>query len=151
MSGCLRRAALTCPVGQTCLVMTSRGSCHGGGTFAFVSLAGCTGPTSQPSPRPTAAPSGEGDCAGSIRFQGHHYRGHNALNQQAPRGRLLGVGDVVGCGWRTASPVDQVKVYAVSGVDTSIAVMTPDAEWRAVYVAGGVRQSSWPQVLKKQG
>ena len=71
------------------------------------------------------------------------------LNQQAPRGRLLGVGDVVGCGWRTASPVDRVKVYAVSGVDTSVAVMTPDSDWRAVYIAQGLDQSSWPSVLNK--
>jgi uncharacterized protein DUF6281 len=119
------------------------------GLVLVVSLSGCTGPTSQPLPRPTAAPSGQGDCAGSIRFRGHHYRGHNALNQQAPRGRLLGVGDVVGCGWRTASPVERVKVYAVKGVDTSIAVMTPDVDWRAVYIAHGVGQSSWPRVLKK--
>ena len=71
------------------------------------------------------------------------------LTQKAPRGRLLGVGEVVGCGWRTASPVDRVKVYAVSGVDTSIAVMTPDVDWRGVYVAGGVKPSAWPPVLKR--
>jgi hypothetical protein len=61
----------------------------------------------------------------------------------------LGIGDVVGCGWRTASPVDRVKVYAVEGVDTSFAVMTPDVDWRAVYVAKGVGRSSWPPVLRK--
>jgi hypothetical protein len=42
-----------------------------------------------------------------------------------------------------------VKVYAVHDVDTSIAVMTLDADWHAVYVAEGTPQSSWPQVLKK--
>ena len=130
--------------------MTSRGfRAAAAGLLLVVSLAGCTGPASQPLPRPTAAPSGEGDCAGSIRFRGHHYRAHNALNHQAPRGRLLGVGDVVGCGWRTASPVDRVKVYAVSGVDTSTAVMILGVDWRAVYIADGVGRSSWPQVLKK--
>ena len=130
--------------------MTSRGfQAAAAGLLLVVSLAGCTGPASQPLPRPTAAPSGEGDCAGSIRFRGHHYRAHNALNHQAPRGRLLGVGDVVGCGWRTASPVDRVKVYAVSGVDTSTAVMILGVDWRAVYIADGVGRSSWPQVLKK--
>ena len=129
--------------------MTSRGfRAAAAGLLLVVSLAGCTGPASQPLPRPTAAPSGEGDCAGSIRFRGHHYRAHNALNHQAPRGRLLGVGDVVGCGWRTASPVDRVKVYAVSGVDTSTAVMILGVDWRAVYIADGVGRSSWPQVLK---
>ena len=107
------------------------------GLLLVVSLAGCTGSESQPLPRPTAAPSGEGDCSGSIRFRGHHYRAHNALNQQAPRGRLLGVGDVVGCGWRTATPVDRVKVYAVSGVDTSVAVMTPTLTGE---------RPTWPQV-----
>jgi uncharacterized protein DUF6281 len=116
-----------------------------------VSLGGCTGPGSQPlpPPRPTATGSGDGDCSGSIRFHGHRYRLHNALNQQAPRGRLLGVGDVVGCGWRTATPVDRVKVYAVAGVDTSMAVMTPDVNWHAVFIAQGVERSSWPEVLKK--
>lgn len=131
------------------LVMTSRLFPATAGLLLVVSLAGCTGPETQPLPRPTAAASGEGDCAGSIRFRGHHYRPHNALNQQAPRGRLLGVGDFVGCGWRTATPVDRVKVYAVSGVDTSVAVMIPDADGRAVYVAEGVGQSSWPRVLKR--
>jgi hypothetical protein len=130
--------------------MTSRGfRAAAAGLLLVVSLAGCTGPASQPLPRPTAAPGGEGDCAGSIRFRGHHYRAHNALNHQAPRGRLLGVGDVVGCGWRTASPVDRVKVYAVSGVDTSTAVKILGVDWRAVYIADGVGRSSWPQVLKK--
>ena len=130
--------------------MTSRGSrAAAAGLLLVVSLAGCTGPASQPLPRPTAAPSEQGDCNGSIRFRGHHYRAHNALNHQAPRGRLLGAGDVVGCGWRTASPVDRVKVYAVIGVDTSTAVLILGVDWRAVYIADGVGRSSWPQVLKK--
>ena len=150
MSGCLRLAAPTWHVGQTGHVMTSRGSlATAAGLLLVLSLAGCTGPTSQPLPRPTAAPSEQGDCNGSIRFRGHNYRGHNLLNQQAPRGTLLGVGDVVGCGWRTASPVDRVKVYAVSGVDPSLAVKILGVDWQAVYVARGVGQSAWPQVLKK--
>ena len=136
--------------GQTRFVLTSKGSLVTlAGLLLVLSLAGCTGPTSQPLPRPTAAPGGQGDCAGSIRFRGHNYRGHNLLNQQAPRGRLLGVGDVVGCGWRTASPVDRVKVYSVSGVDPSLAVKIVDVDWQAVYIARGLGQSAWPQVLKK--
>ena len=122
---------------------------HGGGTVACPVVCRVHGTHVRPLPRPTAATIGEGDCAGSIRFRGHNYRGHNLLNQQAPRGRLLGVGDVVGCGWRTASPVDRVKVYAVSGVDPSLAVKILGVDWQAVYVARGVGQSAWPQVLKK--
>ena len=130
-------------------MMSSKALPTWAGLLLAVSFAGCTEPTSQPLPRPTSAPGGEGDCAGRIRFRGHHFRGHNMLTQKAPRGRLLGVGEVVGCGWRTASPVDRVKVYAVSGVDTSIAVMTPDVDWRGVYVAGGAKPSAWPPVLKR--
>jgi hypothetical protein len=42
-----------------------------------------------------------------------------------------------------------VKVYAVSGVDTSTAVKILGVDWQAVYIADGVGRSSWPQVLKK--
>ena len=64
-------------------------------------------------------------------------------------GRLAANGDIIDCGGMAAAVVDKVRVYAVKGVDLDIAVMTDDAQWRGVYVAEGVPQSSWPQPLKR--
>lgn len=90
----------------------------------------------------------QGDCNARIRYHGTIYRSHNALNQDAPIGKLASSGDIIGCGGLSAASVDMVKVFAVKGVDLDIAVMTDDAQWHGVYVAEGVPRSSWPKPLK---
>jgi hypothetical protein len=87
----------------------------------------------------------KGECGGRIGLDGVVYRPHNELNEAAPRGKRLGSGDVVDC---DGSRVDTVEVFAVKGVDSSLAIKVPNGEWRAVYVAEGVPVSSWPDVLK---
>jgi hypothetical protein len=76
------------------------------------------------------------------------YRPHNGLNQATPRGRELGAGDVVDCGEGASAPkVDEVTVFSVKGVASSIAVMAEQGEWQGIYVAEDVPRSDWPGVL----
>lgn len=89
----------------------------------------------------------EGDCSARIRYDGTIYRPHNLLNQAAPIGKLVGNGDIIGCGGLSAATVATVRVYAVEGVDLDIAVMTDDADWHGVFVAEGVPRSTWPTPL----
>jgi hypothetical protein len=89
----------------------------------------------------------EGDCSARIRYDGTIYWSPNLLNQAAPIGKLVGNGDIIGCGGISATAVATVKVHAVEGVDPGIAVMTDDADWHGVYVAEGVPRSSWPSPL----
>jgi hypothetical protein len=90
-----------------------------------------------------------GECSGRIRYQGVIYRPHNALNQAAPIGEPLGKGSIIGCGGLSATAVVEVRVFAVKGVKRMVAVATEDAHWHGVYIAEGVRQSSWPAVLRR--
>ena len=100
-------------------------------------IAGCNG----------AAGTGEG-CNARIGYDDVVYRPHNALNQAAPRGEPLGSGDVLDCDRDKNPNLGTVKVFAIKGVDPSVAVRTGNGEWRGVYVAEGTPQSSWPSVLK---
>lgn len=98
----------------------------------------------------SGASGNDGDCNARIRFEGVSYRPHNALNETAPRGAELGVGDVVGCGEGASAPkVDEVTVYAVKNVPHSIAVKTRGGDWEGSYVAEEVPQSDWPRVLRR--
>lgn len=90
-----------------------------------------------------------GECAGSIRYRGVVYRPHNALNQDVPRGRLLGSGEIIGCGGVSADRVATVEVYAVKGVHKAVAVMTTDRQWHGIYVVNGLPRESWPTELKR--
>jgi Family of unknown function (DUF6281) len=98
----------------------------------------------------TAPSALDGDCSARIRYQGVIYRPHNALNQAAPRGSELGTGDVVDCGEGASAPkVDEVTVFSVKGVASSIAVMAKQGEWQGIYVAEDVPRSDWPGVLRR--
>ena len=88
----------------------------------------------------------EGDCNGRIGWSGAVYRPHNELNQAAPRGEMLGSGNVLDCDGSRLGTV--VNVFAVDGVDTSVAIKVAESEWRGVYVAEGTPKSSWPDVLR---
>lgn len=91
------------------------------------------------------SPSGsEGDCNARIGWAGAIYRGHNELDPEAPRGERLGSADVLDC---DESSVATVQVFAVRGVDSSLAVIAA-GDWAGVYVAEGAPPSSWPDVLK---
>jgi len=91
------------------------------------------------------APAGsEGDCNARIGWDGVVYRQHNELTPEAPRGERLGSGDVLDC---DGSSVATVQVFAVDGVDSSVAITTT-GEWPGVYVAEGASKSSWPDALK---
>jgi hypothetical protein len=90
-----------------------------------------------------------GECAGSVRYRGVVYRSHNALNQDVPRGRLLGSGEIIGCGGVSADRVATVEVYAVKGVREAVAVMTTDRQWHGIYVINGLARKSWPAELKR--
>jgi hypothetical protein len=88
----------------------------------------------------------EGDCNGRIGWDGTVYRPHDELNQVAPRGEMLGSGDVLDCdGSRLGTAVN---VFAVDGVDSSVAITVAGSEWQGVYVAEGTPKSSWPDVLR---
>lgn len=95
-------------------------------------------------------PSGtDGDCSARIRYEGVVYRPHAALNQSAPQGSELGTGDVVDCGNAASAPkVDEVTVFSVQGVATSVALMAGQGDWHGIYVAEGVPRSDWPRVLR---
>ena len=67
-----------------------------------------------------------GDCNARIRWDGTVFRPHNEVRSTMPRGERLGSGDVL---------------------DSSVAVTTV-GDWRGVYVAEGVDESSWPDVLR---
>jgi uncharacterized protein DUF6281 len=90
----------------------------------------------------------DNDCAARVRYQGAIYRGHNLLNQHAPRGRMLGTADIIGCGGPSAHAVDTARVYAVKGVQPGSALLTVDKDWRGVYVVEGLSPKSWPTQLK---
>ena len=94
-----------------------------------------------------AAETGEG-CNARIGFDEVVYRPHNALNQAAPRGEPLGSGAVLDCNGEANPSLGKVKVFAIKGVDPSLAVRTGDGEWRGVYVAEGTPESSWPPALQ---
>jgi hypothetical protein len=89
----------------------------------------------------------ESDCNARVRYEDTIFRPHNELRESPPRGRLLAAGDVIDCGGRA---IDQVKVYAVKGVDPEIAVMARGT-WRGVYVAEGLRPSMWPAPPRSAG
>ena len=86
----------------------------------------------------------DGDCAGRIGWDGVVYRPHSELNQAAPRGPRLGSGEVLDC---DGSSVESVEVFAIAGVESSLAIKVV-GEWRGVYVAEDGPKSSWPRVLK---
>jgi hypothetical protein len=91
-----------------------------------------------------------GDCNARIRYEGVVYRPHNALDQSLPQGAELGAGDVVDCGNGADAPkVDDVTVYAVKGVSTSIAVGTGAGDWSGIYVAENLPPADWPASLRK--
>jgi len=91
-----------------------------------------------------------GDCNARIRYEGVLYRPHNALNQAAPSGNSLGEGEVVDCGdVDTAPRVDTVTVSSVKGVETSVAVVVGQGQWRGVYVAEDLPRTEWPGVLSE--
>ena len=92
----------------------------------------------------------DGDCIARIRYEGVIYRPHDGLNPAAPRGSELGTGDVVDCGEGASAPkVDDVTVFSVKGVASSIAVMAEQGQWQGIYVAEDVPRSDWPRVLRR--
>lgn len=91
-----------------------------------------------------APPGTEGDCSAKIGWNDDVYRSHNELNPDAPRGKRLGEGDVLDCDEQS---VDTVEVFAVEGVDPSIAIITA-GDWPGIYVVEGTPNSSWPDVLR---
>lgn len=94
---------------------------------------------------PYDPPSSDGDCNARIEWDGVAYRPHNELNQAAPRGDRLGTGDVLDC---DGTSLETVSLFALDGVDASLAIGIGRGEWRGVYVAEGVPEKSWPEVLK---
>lgn len=94
-------------------------------------------------PEDTRGPN-DGDCNARIGWDGAVYRSHNQLNQAAPRGARLGMGDVLDC---YGTSVATVEVFAVDGVDSALAIKVI-GEWRAVYVAEGTSKASWPEPLR---
>ena len=94
-------------------------------------------------PEDTRGPN-DGHCNARIGWDGVTYRLHNQVNQAAPRGLRLGMGEVLDC---DGSSVATVEVFAVEGVDSPLAIKVI-GEWRAVYVAEGVSRASWPVPLR---
>ena len=90
----------------------------------------------------------EGGCNARVAWDKVVFRPHNELNQAAPRGEPLGTGDVLDCDGKFNPSLGTVKVFAIDGVDPSLAIRTGNDEWQGVYVAEGVPQSSWPPVLR---
>jgi hypothetical protein len=45
--------------------------------------------------------------------------------------------------------VDEVTVFSVKGVASSIAIMVGQGEWQGIYVAEDVPRSDWPRVLRR--
>ena len=93
----------------------------------------------------SACSPGEGDCNARIGFDGNVYRPHNALNQEAAPGESLGNGDVLDC---DGSTVGHAKVFAVRGVDATMAVLVKE-QGGGIYVAEGVPRSAWPAPLRQ--
>jgi len=88
----------------------------------------------------------DGDCSARIRYEGVVYRSHTALNQSAPQGSQLGTGDVVDCGNAASAPkVDEVTVFSVKDVATSVALMAGQGDWSGIYVAEGVPNRNGPE------
>jgi hypothetical protein len=95
-----------------------------------------------------SAPTLEGECTGSIRFQGVVYVPNTAVNQAAPPGRTLGPGAVVDCDKRTV--VDRVTVSAVRGAESRLAIRIVRSRWHGVYVADDVSRVEWPTVVRQR-
>ena len=79
----------------------------------------------------------EGDCNARIGYDERIYRSNNAVNEAAPRGDLLGSGDVLDC---DGEPFLAVKVFSIKGVSPSVAIRTV-GEYPGVYVAQESRPS----------
>lgn len=88
----------------------------------------------------------EGDCHARIVYDDVTYRPHGASNQAA-RGDLLGTGGVLDCEGDTVPEYGTVKVFAIKGVDSSVAVKAGTGSLRGVYVAEGTPRSAWPSFL----
>ena len=86
-----------------------------------------------------------GDCTVRIGFQDGVYRVHDALNQAAPSGSLLGNGDLLDCDGKS---IGQTQVYAVKGVDSAMALVVRSKPASGLYVAEGLTPSSWPEQLR---
>jgi hypothetical protein len=86
-----------------------------------------------------------GECTGSIRFHDAVYVPDSRLNQSAPKGHILGQGDVVDCDFATV--VDQAVVSEVKGVDSSVAIRVT-GRWHRLYVAKTLPRAEWPKALR---
>ncbi|WP_435745849.1 hypothetical protein [Nocardioides sp. SYSU DS0663] len=91
----------------------------------------------------------EGDCNASVRYEGNLYRVHSAMPGQAPLGRVVGSGEVVGCGGLDAPAVDRVDVRRIKGVDPEAAIGTR-GNWEGVFIRDDLASepSSWPEPLR---
>jgi hypothetical protein len=91
----------------------------------------------------------EGDCSARVRFDGHLYRPHSAMPDQAPLGSSVGRGDVVGCGGADAPAVDRVEILGIKGVEPEVAVATR-GDWPGLYIREDLAtdQASWPEPLR---
>lgn len=85
----------------------------------------------------------EGDCHARIGYDERIYEQDGAVNEAAPRGELLGSGDVLDC---DGEPVLALKVFAIKGVSPSVAIRTV-GEYPGVYVARESHPSDWPSIL----
>lgn len=91
----------------------------------------------------------QGDCNARIRYDGTLYRPHQDLRQDAPAGRAIGTGEVVGCGNGESAPtVDEVTVLRVKGVKSSVAVVVSEQDWQGIYVAEDLPRGEWPRRLE---
>lgn len=87
-----------------------------------------------------------GDCTYRVGFQGDVYRTHNAVNEAAPAGELLGEGDLLDC---DGEALDHARVYAVRGVDSGLAIVVKAGPANGLYVLDGLSTSSFPEELRE--
>ncbi|MGL5809461.1 MAG: hypothetical protein ACRCYQ_05920 [Nocardioides sp.] len=90
-----------------------------------------------------------GGCVVRIEFDGTINRTHNGVDDAAPRGKRLGVGQPIDCNGSPVAGYGKVGVFAVVGVDSDVAVAVEgdanNPDLSAVYVEEAAAKGQLPK------
>ena len=90
-----------------------------------------------------------GDCSGFVKFNETVYQIKNEAIDRTSQATKIGEGDSLNC---DKEPIEQVKIYQITGVGPEAAVAVPDPsdpESYLVWVAEDLQSSDWPKALRE--
>lgn len=91
----------------------------------------------------------DGDCTARVRLDGVIFRPHNLTIAKPPLGEPLGDADVVDCGEGMDAPrVGHVRVFAIKGLPTDLAVAVRRGAMGGAYIVEGSSPSDWPELVE---